>query len=125
MRSRSVVNWSSMPLITHNGALLKYAQTEQTVHCSLLTTEASLEIVRVGKDYGGDALVSTDPNGRGTLLFDRVSEDNLPLKSIYAGPRLCTAANRPVRASRTCRGSRTYFTSMRSSIFRSQARATR
>jgi Cof subfamily protein (haloacid dehalogenase superfamily) len=68
------------PLITHNGALLKYAQSEETVHCSLLSTEASLEIVRVGKDYGGDALVSTDPNGHGTLLFDRVSEDNVPLK---------------------------------------------
>jgi hydroxymethylpyrimidine pyrophosphatase-like HAD family hydrolase len=68
------------PLITHNGALLKYAQSEETVACSLLTTEMSLEIVRVGKDYGGDALVSTDPHGHGTLLYDRVSEDNLPLR---------------------------------------------
>ena len=68
------------PLVTHNGALLKYADSEETVHCSLLSTETSLEVVRVGKDYGGDALVSTDPNGRGTLLYDRVSDDNLPLK---------------------------------------------
>jgi 5-amino-6-(5-phospho-D-ribitylamino)uracil phosphatase len=68
------------PLITHNGALLKYAQSEQAVSCSLLSTEAALEIVRVGKDYGGDALVSTDPHGHGTLLYDRVSDDNLPLK---------------------------------------------
>lgn len=68
------------PLITHNGALLKYADSEETVACSLLTTEASLEIVRVGKDYGGDALVSTDPQGHGALLYDRVSDDNLPLK---------------------------------------------
>jgi 5-amino-6-(5-phospho-D-ribitylamino)uracil phosphatase len=68
------------PLITHNGALLKYAKSEETVSCSLLSTETSLEIVRVGKDYGGDALVSTDPHGRGTLLYDRVSDDNLPLK---------------------------------------------
>jgi len=68
------------PLITHNGALLKYAQSEETVSCSLLSTEMSLEIVRVGKDYDGDALVSTDPHGHGTLLYDRVSEDNLPLK---------------------------------------------
>jgi hypothetical protein len=68
------------PLVTHNGALLKYAESEETIACSLLSTEASLEIVRVGKDYGGDALVSTDPHGRGTLLYDRVSEHNLPLK---------------------------------------------
>ena len=68
------------PLITHNGALLKYADTEKTVACSLLSTETSLEIVHVGKEYGGDALVSTDPNGRGTLLYDRVSDDNTPLK---------------------------------------------
>lgn len=68
------------PLITHNGALLKYAASEETVVCSLLPTSTSLEIVRVGKDYGGDALVSTDPHGIGTLLYDRVSDDNLPLK---------------------------------------------
>ncbi|MEP6787019.1 MAG: Cof-type HAD-IIB family hydrolase [Acidobacteriota bacterium] len=68
------------PLITHNGALLKYSDSEETVSCSLLSTETSLEIVRVGKDYDGDALVSTDPNGHGILLYDRVSDDNLPLK---------------------------------------------
>lgn len=68
------------PLITHNGALLKYSDSEKTVSCSLLSTDISLDIVRVGKDYGGDALVSTDPHGHGTLLYDRVSEDNLPLK---------------------------------------------
>lgn len=68
------------PLVTHNGALIKYADSEETVSCSLLSTDTSLEIVRVGKDYGGDALVSTDPHGLGTLLYDRVSEDNLPLR---------------------------------------------
>ena len=68
------------PLITHNGGLLKYADSEETVHCSLLTTETSLEVVRVGKAFGGDALVSTDPHGLGTLLYDRISDDNIPLK---------------------------------------------
>lgn len=68
------------PLITHNGALLKYAQSDEVISTSLLSTEISLQIVRVGKDYGGDALVSTDPQGYGTLLYDRVSEDNLPLR---------------------------------------------
>src|SRR5262245_54582567 len=68
------------PLVTHNGALLKYAHSEETVACSLHSSVIAMEIVRVGKDYGGDALVSTDPHGHGTLLYDRVSDDNLPLK---------------------------------------------
>lgn len=68
------------PLITHNGALIKYADSEETVACDLLSTDTSREVVRVGKSYGGDALVSTDPNGNGHLLYDRVSDDNLPLK---------------------------------------------
>ena len=68
------------PLVTHNGALLKYAESEETVHCSLLSTETSIEIVRVGKDYGGDALVSTDPHGHGILRYDRVLDNNVPLK---------------------------------------------
>jgi Cof subfamily protein (haloacid dehalogenase superfamily) len=68
------------PLITHNGGLLKYAASEKTVHCSMLSTSTSLEVVRVGKAFGGDALVSTDPHGLGTLLYDRISDDNVPLK---------------------------------------------
>lgn len=68
------------PLITHNGALLKYAQTGKTVACSLLETDTALEIVRVGKELGGDPLVSVDPHGRGELLYDRVSEHNRPLR---------------------------------------------
>ncbi len=68
------------PLITHNGALIKYADSQETVACDLLSTETSHEIVRVGKAFGGDALVSTDPHCSGTLLYDRISEDNIPLK---------------------------------------------
>lgn len=68
------------PLVTHNGALLKYAESLETVAASLLDLETTLEIVRVGKHYGGDALVSADPHGKGTMLFDRVSDDNIPLQ---------------------------------------------
>lgn len=68
------------PLITHNGGLLKFAASMETVHTSLLSPESSLEIVQLGKSLGGDALVSVDPHGTGTLLYDRVSEDNIPLK---------------------------------------------
>ena len=68
------------PLITHNGGLLKYADSMDTVAYSLLPTATALEIISLGKDLGGDALVSTDPHGRGTLLYDRVSADNKPLQ---------------------------------------------
>ncbi|HTK39224.1 MAG TPA: Cof-type HAD-IIB family hydrolase [Pyrinomonadaceae bacterium] len=68
------------PLITHNGALLKYAKDDTTVAYSLLSRETSLEILRVGKEFGGDALVSADPHGKGTLFYDRVSENNIPLQ---------------------------------------------
>jgi HAD superfamily hydrolase (TIGR01484 family) len=68
------------PLITHNGALLKYAESQETVAADLIETETSLEIVRVGKAYGGDAFVSVDPHGPGTLIYDRVSAENEPLR---------------------------------------------
>lgn len=72
------------PLITHNGALLKYAESLETVAASLLDLETTREIVRVGRSYGGDALVSADPKGKGTMLYDRVSNDNLPLQRYLA-----------------------------------------
>jgi Cof subfamily protein (haloacid dehalogenase superfamily) len=68
------------PMISHNGALLKYSDSLQTVAASLLDVETTREIVRVGKRYGGDALVSADPHGKGTMLYDRISKDNLPLQ---------------------------------------------
>lgn len=74
----------SAPLITHNGALLKYAESLETVTASLLNHETSLEILRVGKAFGGDALVSVDPHGDGTLLFDTISDDNIPLQKYIA-----------------------------------------
>ncbi len=72
------------PLITHNGGLLKYAQNLETVAASLLSHATSLEILRVGKEFGGDALVSVDPHGKGTLLFDTVSDANIPLQRYIA-----------------------------------------
>lgn len=68
------------PLLTHNGALIKYAQTLETVAVSLVNNDTVAEIIRVGKAFGGDALVSTDPHGKGTLLYDTVSDDNIPLQ---------------------------------------------
>ncbi len=68
------------PLICHNGALLKYAQTLETVAVSLLPNETLHEILRVGRKFGADALLSADPHGKGTLLYETVSAENVPLQ---------------------------------------------
>lgn len=75
------------PLITHNGALLKFAQTLETVHASTLSPETVSEILRVGREFGADALVSTDPHGKGTLLYDRISDENVPLQKYIVWSR--------------------------------------
>ena len=68
------------PLITHNGALLKYADSLETVAASLLPLETTREIVRVGKQFGGNAFVSADPHTKGTMLYDCEPTENIPLQ---------------------------------------------
>jgi Cof subfamily protein (haloacid dehalogenase superfamily) len=62
------------PVICHNGALLKYAESLETVAVSILAKATVNEILRVGKSYGGDAL----------LLYDTVSKNNVPLQKYIA-----------------------------------------
>lgn len=68
------------PVICHNGALIKYADSLETVSASLLQTQTVFEIIKVGKSFGGDALVSCNPHTKGTLLYDTISSDNTPLQ---------------------------------------------
>jgi Cof subfamily protein (haloacid dehalogenase superfamily) len=75
------------PIVTHNGALLKFAESLETVAFSLINTPTVREILRVGKEFGGDALVSVDPHGKGTLLYERISDENLPLRKYIAWSR--------------------------------------
>ncbi|MGI9056143.1 MAG: Cof-type HAD-IIB family hydrolase [Pyrinomonadaceae bacterium] len=72
------------PVITHNGALLKFAQTLETVAFSTIKTGTVSEILRVGDELGGDALLSADPHGKGTLFYDTISEKNIPLQKYIA-----------------------------------------
>lgn len=72
------------PLICHNGALIKYVDTLENVAVSLLEKETVREILRVGKEFGGDALLSADPIGKGVLLYDRISDKNIPLQKYIA-----------------------------------------
>jgi len=72
------------PVVCHNGALLKYAQNLETVAVSLVPRKTVREILRVGREFGGDALLSADPNGKGVLLYDRISAENIPLQKYVA-----------------------------------------
>ncbi|MGI8468203.1 MAG: Cof-type HAD-IIB family hydrolase [Pyrinomonadaceae bacterium] len=72
------------PVISHNGALLKFADSLETVAASILPNETIREILRVGKNFGADAMISADPSGKGVLLYDRVSEENIPLQKYLA-----------------------------------------
>lgn len=75
------------PLITHNGALTKYAQTLETVNAAILEQGEAREVLRVGKKFCADAMVSCDPRGKGLLLYDSVSESNVPLQKYIAWSR--------------------------------------
>lgn len=69
------------PIITHNGALTKFAETLETISVSLIPNETLHEILRVGREFGADAMMSCDPNGKGVLLYDTIHEENKPLQN--------------------------------------------
>ena len=75
------------PLITHNGALTKYAQTLETVNAAILNQLEAREVLRVSRKFCADAMVSCDPRGKGLLLYDNVSESNVPLQKYIAWSR--------------------------------------
>ncbi|HLL75059.1 MAG TPA: HAD family hydrolase [Pyrinomonadaceae bacterium] len=68
-----------VPLVAHNGALTKHAETLETVAVHLLPLEAARETLRVGREYGADALVSDDHEGAGLLVYDHIDERDRPL----------------------------------------------
>ena len=75
------------PIVTHNGALVKNAETRETSHHALLETEIALKITKIGRENDADALVSIDPLGDGSLIFERISEDNKALRDYIAWAR--------------------------------------
>jgi Cof subfamily protein (haloacid dehalogenase superfamily) len=65
-----------VPVISHNGALTKHAQTLETVAVLPLPQAAAHHAMQIGKDFGADALVSDDHEGLGVLVYDHLSGDN-------------------------------------------------
>ena len=68
-----------VPVIAHNGALTKHAETLETVAVLPLPLAAAHEAIRIGRAAGADPLVSDDHEGLGVLIYDHLSGDNLPL----------------------------------------------
>lgn len=76
-----------VPVISHNGALTKHAETLQTVAVLPLPLAAAREALRVGRDAGADALLSDDHEGLGTLVYDRLSGENAAVHKYIAWAR--------------------------------------
>lgn len=75
------------PIITHNGALTKFADSLEVVNVEVLPFAAAREVLRVGREFGVDAMLSADSKGKGTLFYDNISDDNIPLKRYIAWSR--------------------------------------
>ena len=76
-----------VPVIAHNGALTKHAETLETVAVLPLPLAAAHEAIKVGRAAGADPLVSDDHEGLGVLIYDHLSGDNLPLLQYVAWSR--------------------------------------
>ena len=76
-----------VPLISHNGALTKHALTLETVAVLPLPLEAASEALRIGREFGADALLSDDYEGLGVLVFDHLSGDNAAVHKYVAWAR--------------------------------------
>jgi Cof subfamily protein (haloacid dehalogenase superfamily) len=73
-----------VPLISHNGALTKHAETLQTVAVLPLPLAAARDALRIGRQTGADALLSDDHEGLGLLVYDHLSGDNVAVHRYIA-----------------------------------------
>ncbi|HEU4769058.1 MAG TPA: Cof-type HAD-IIB family hydrolase [Pyrinomonadaceae bacterium] len=76
-----------VPVIAHNGALTKHAETLETVSVLPLPLAAAREALRVGRASGADPLLSDDHEGLGVLVYDRLSGENAAVHKYVAWAR--------------------------------------
>src|SRR5215218_8623172 len=76
-----------VPVISHNGALTKHAETLQTVSVLPLPLAAAREALRVGRAASADPLLSDDHEGLGVLIYDRLSGENAAVHKYIAWAR--------------------------------------
>jgi len=73
-----------VPVISHNGALTKHAQTLETVAVMPLPLSAARESLRIGRQMNADLLVSDDHEGKGIMVYDHLSGNNPSLLNYVA-----------------------------------------
>lgn len=76
-----------VPVISHNGALTKHAETLETVAVLPLPLASARLAMEIGKMFGADALVSDDHEGLGVLVYDHVSGENAAFYQYLAWSR--------------------------------------
>ena len=76
-----------VPVISHNGALTKHAETLETVAVLPLPLASARQAMTIGKSAGADALVSDDHEGLGVLVYDHVSGENAAFYQYLAWSR--------------------------------------
>ena len=73
-----------VPVISHNGALTKHAETLQTVSVLPLPVAAAQQALQIGRTAAADALLSDDHEGLGVLIYDRLSGENAAVHKYIA-----------------------------------------
>ena len=76
-----------VPVISHNGALTKHAETLETVAVLPLPLASARQAMAIGKSFGADALISDDHEGLGVLVYDHVSGENAAFYQYLAWSR--------------------------------------
>jgi len=67
------------PMVSHNGALIKYASTLETFDVSILDKSTVQQVLEVARSSKADALLSADPDGKGVLYYEKASKRHTPL----------------------------------------------
>ena len=76
-----------VPLIAHNGALTKHAETLETVAVLPLPLSAARRALQVGRAAGADPLLSDDHEGLGLLVYDHLRGDNRAVQAYVSWSR--------------------------------------
>ncbi|MGH9971128.1 MAG: Cof-type HAD-IIB family hydrolase [Pyrinomonadaceae bacterium] len=76
-----------VPLIAHNGALTKHAETLETVAVLPLPLSAARHALEIGRAAGADPMLSDDHEGLGVLIYDRFRGDNRAARQYVAWAR--------------------------------------
>lgn len=78
------------PVVCHNGALLKYAESLETVSVELIDTNTVFEILRVGKSLAEMLWSVAIPIPKELCFTKRFRTKIFPCKNIWLGQKDCT-----------------------------------